>query len=315
MQRESKAGGRSSKSGLWNTMLQYKYHYMMVLPVIVWYILFCYLPMYGITLSFKTFDFSKGILGSPWVGFQHFREISHDPEFWSAFRNTVIISLSKLVIHFPLPIILAMVINEFSRTKARKFFQTLFTFPHFISWVVLAGILTNIFSNDGIYIQLMTMLGFDASSPLVSVNGFRPMIYLSHVWKEIGWDSIIYMAALAGINPELYEAAEMDGASRLHRLRYIAWPGIKSTVAILFILTIGNLLSLGSSFEQIFNLYSSPVYSVADTIDTYVYRTTFTVGADFGYMTAVGLIKSAISLVLLVLANMTVKKMGEQGLY
>lgn len=296
-------------------MRQYRYHYFMVLPVIVWYILFCYLPMYGITLSFKTFDFSKGILGSPWVGFQHFREISHDPEFWSAFQNTVIISLSKLVIHFPLPIILAMLMNEFSRTRARKFFQTLFTFPHFISWVVLAGILTNIFSNDGVYIQLMGLLGFDASSPLVSVHGFRPMIYLSHVWKEIGWDSIIYMAALTGINPELYEAAEMDGASRLQRLRYIAWPGIKSTVAILFILTIGNLLSLGSSFEQIFNLYSSPVYSVADTIDTYVYRTTFTVGADFGYMTAVGLIKSSISLVLLVLANMTVKKMGEQGLY
>ncbi|MGN7360274.1 ABC transporter permease [Paenibacillus sp. SAF-054] len=315
MKRSSEAGGRSSKGGLLSTMRQYKYHYLMVLPVLVWYILFSYLPMYGITLSFKTFDFSKGILGSPWVGLQHFRDISHDPEFWSAFKNTVIISLSKLVIHFPLPIILAMVMNEFSRTKARKFFQTLFTFPHFISWVVLAGILTNIFSNDGVYIQLMTLLGFDASSPLVSVNGFRPMIYLSHVWKEIGWDSIIYMAALTGINPELYEAAEMDGASRLQRLRYIAWPGIKSTVAILFILTIGNLLSLGSSFEQIFNLYSSPVYSVADTIDTYVYRTTFTVGADFGYMTAVGLIKSAISLVLLVVANMTVKKMGEQGLY
>lgn len=315
MRAEKRSGEKTSKSALWSTVRQYKYHYLMLLPVVIWYLVFSYLPMYGVTLALKTFDFSKGILGSPWVGFDHFKALINDGEFWNAFRNTVIISLSKLVIHFPLPIILAIVMNEFSRHRARKFFQTLFTFPHFISWVVLAGILTNILSNDGVYNQILALLGMDSSSPLVNENEFRPMLYISHVWKEIGWDSIIYMAALAGINPDLYEAAEIDGASRFQRLRFIAWPGIKSTVAILFVLTVGGLMSLGGSFDQIFNLYSSPVYSVADTIDTYIYRTTFTVGADFGYMTAVGLLKSVINLVLLVLANITVKKMGEQGLY
>lgn len=314
MKSDKQPEARASKS-LWSTMRQYKYHYLMLLPVVLWYVLFSYLPMYGITLALKTFDFSEGILGSPWVGFEHFKTLMNDSEFWNAFQNTVIISLSKLVIHFPLPILLAIIMNEFSRNRARKVFQTLFTFPHFISWVVLAGILTNILSNDGIYTQLMGLLGIETTSPLVSESQFRPMLYITHVWKEIGWDSIIYMAALAGINPDLYEAAEMDGASRFQRLRYIAWPGIRSTVAILFVLTVGGLMSLGSSFDQIFNLYSSPVFSVADTIDTYVYRTTFTVGADFGYMTAVGLLKSVINLALLVMANMAVKKMGEQGLY
>lgn len=314
MKSEKYPEARASKPS-WSTVQQYKYHYLMLLPVVTWYILFCYLPMYGITLALKTFDFSKGILGSPWVGFEHFQSLMKDTEFWNAFQNTVIISLSKLIIHFPLPILLAIIMNEFSRSRARKVFQTMFTFPHFISWVVLAGILTNILSNDGIYTQLMALLGIETSSPLVSESQFRPMLYITHVWKEIGWDSIIYMAALAGINPELYEAAEMDGASRFQRLRYIAWPGIRSTVAILFVLTVGGLMSLGSSFDQIFNLYSSPVFSVADTIDTYVYRTTFTVGADFGYMTSVGLLKSVINLGLLVAANMAVKKMGEQGLY
>lgn len=306
---------RTTRRVAWNTMVQYKYHYLMVLPVILWYILFCYVPMYGVTLAFKSFDFSKGILGSPWIGLENFRTIMNDQEFWNAFQNTLIISLAKLFIHFPLPIILAIVMNEFSRNRARQFFQTIFTFPHFISWVVLAGILTNILSNDGVFNQLLGLFGKEPISPLVDETSFRPMLYITHVWKEIGWDSIIYMAALAGINPELYEAAEIDGASRFQRLLYVAWPGIKSTVAILLILTVGHLMSVGSSFEQIFNLYSSPVYSVADTIDTYIYRTTFTVGADFGYMTTVGLIKSVINLVLLVIANMTVKKMGEQGLY
>nr|WP_284703755.1 ABC transporter permease subunit [Clostridium swellfunianum] len=271
--------------------------------------------MYGVTLAFKSFDYSKGILGSPWIGLDNFRQLLTDVDFWNAFKNTLIISFGKLLFHFPLPIVLAIVLNEFSRDKAKKFFQTVFTFPHFISWVVLSGIITNIFSTSGAFNQIMTSLGFSNFSPLVDTSTFRPMLYLTHIWKEIGWDSIIYLAALTGINPELYEAAEMDGANRFQRIIHITWPGIRGTVGILLILAVGNLMSMGSSFDQIFNLYSSPVYSVADTIDTFVYRTTFTTGANFGYMTSIGLLKSIINLILIFIANTTVKKMGEEGLY
>jgi len=310
----------SSKSSsallrLGKTMLQYKYFYLMVLPVLAWYAFFSYAPMYGITLAFKSFSYRDGILGSPWIGLEHFRTLLTDADFQTAFKNTIIISFMKLLIGFPAPIILAIILNEFSRNTAKRFFQTVLTFPHFISWVVLAGILTTIFSRDGVVNQSFLALGWETISPLTDADSFRPMLYMTHIWREIGWDSIIYLAALAGINPELYEAAEVDGANRFQRLVNIAWPGIKSTVAILLILNVGQLLTNGASFDQIFNLYSSPVYEVADVIDTYVYRTSFTVGADFGYTTAVGLVKSVISLVLLVAANTIVKRMGEEGLY
>lgn len=307
--------GVGATKRLWKTMLQYKYFYLMLLPVLIWYVLFAYAPMYGITLAFKSFDYSRGILGSPWIGFEHFEKILTDKEFHRAFKNTIIISFMKLLINFPMPILLAILLNEFSRNKAKRFFQTVLTFPHFISWVVLAGIITIIFSRDGAVNQIIMAFGFESITPLTDKDAFRPLLYFTHMWREVGWDSIIYLAALAGINPELYEAAEMDGANRFKRLLHIAWPGIKSTVAILLILHVGQLLTHGASFEQIFNLYSSPVYSVADVIDTYIYRTSFQVGGDFGYMTAAGLIKSVISLVLLVLANSIVKRMGEEGLY
>jgi len=306
---------RVPKRNPWKTIGQYKYFYLMVLPVLIWYAVFSYAPMYGVTLAFKTFDYSKGIMGSPWTGLENFRTLLSDYEFRTAFINTVVISCVKLVIHFPMPIILSILLYEFSRNAARRFFQTILTFPHFISWVVLAGIIANLLSKDGVVNQIIGLFGGEPISPLVDEKSFRPILYITHVWREIGWDSIIYLAALAGINPELFEAAEMDGANRFRRLLNIAWPGIKSTVAILLILHVGQLLTQGASFEQIFNLYSSPVYSVADTIDTYIYRTSFTIGGDFGYMTAVGVVKSAISLVLLVAANSIVKKMGEEGLY
>ncbi len=300
---------------LLKSIAHYKYFYLMLLPVVAWYAIFAYAPMYGITLAFKTFHYGKGILGSPWIGFQHFTELMSDAGFWTAFKNTVIISFGKLIFHFPTPIILAILLNELIFHRAKKVFQTILTFPHFISWIVLAGIMTNILGQSGVVNQIISNLGGNTVPFLSDPSVFRPVIYISHIWKEIGWDSIIYIAALAGISPELYEAAKIDGANRWHQIRYITWPGIRPTVAILFILTIGQMLNLGSSFDQIFNLYSSPVYGVADTIDTFVYRTTFTVGADFGYMTAVGFLKSAINVIMIYLANTIVKKSGEQGLF
>ncbi|WP_313560364.1 ABC transporter permease [Ruminiclostridium cellobioparum] len=311
----SKKGLPAHKTSILKSILFYKYFYLMLLPVVAWYAIFAYAPMYGITLAFKTFHYGKGILGSPWIGFQNFIDLISDTGFWSAFKNTIIISFGKLLFHFPTPIILAILLNELIFRRAKKVFQTILTFPHFISWIVLAGIMTNILGQSGVVNQVISNLGGGTVPFLSDPSVFRPVIYISHIWKEIGWDSIIYIAALAGISPELYEAAKIDGASRWHQIRYVTWPGIRPTVAILFILTIGQMLNLGSSFDQIFNLYSSPVYGVADTIDTFVYRTTFTIGADFGYMTAVGFLKSAINVAMIYLANTLVKKSGEQGLF
>lgn len=181
--------------------------------------------------------------------------------------------------------------------------------------MVLAVIVTNLFSNSGAINQILVALGFDAFSPLTSTKYFRPMLYITHIWKEIGWDSIIYMAALTGISSELNEAAVIDGANRFQRIWHISLPGIKNIICILLILQIGNTMGIGSSFDQVFNLYSAPVYSVADTIDTFIYRKTFAVGCNFGYTTAVGMLKSVINVILIVAANSIAKKMGEEGLY
>ncbi len=312
-------GGKRSlsagRSGLMAAIWYYRYFYLMLIPVVIWYIVFSYAPMYGISLAFKNYHYNKGILGSPWVGFMHFKEILSDFQFIKAFKNTIIISLGKLLFHFPTPIILAIALNEITRSRAKRVFQTVFTFPHFISWVVLAGIIKNILGESGVVNQLIYALGGSTNSFLSNPTVFRPVLYVTHIWKEMGWDSIIYLAALANIGQELYEAAEIDGAGRWQKIVHITWPGIRPTVAILLILTVGQMLNVGSSFDQIFNLYNAPVYGVADTIDTYIYRTTFTTGANFGYMTALGSLKSVINLILISLANFAVKKSGEQGLF
>lgn len=309
----NKTATLEKNSTLLNRILFHKYFYIMLIPVLVWYLIFTYFPMYGVMLAFKSYNF-KGILASPWVGLENFKDLMGDPSFWTAFRNTIIISFGKLVFTFPAPIIFAILISEVSRNKLRRVYQTIFTFPHFISWVVLSGIIINIFSQAGLYNQFVQALGGKQTALLVDTEFFRPMLYVTHIWKEIGWDSIIYLAALAGINPEIYEAASIDGANRFQRIIHITWPGISSTVAILFILAIGGVMN-GGGFDQIFNLYSAPVYSVADTIDTYVYRGSFSAGMDFGYTTAVGLVKSIINLFMLYMANTLVRKFGESSLF
>ncbi len=310
-----KGRGISQRSRLAANIWYYRYFYFMLIPVVAWYLLFSYAPMYGLTLAFKTFNYSKGILGSPWIGITHYKDILSDFQFLAAFKNTIIISLGKLAFHFPMPVIIAILLNELTRKGSKKFFQTVLTFPHFISWVVLAGIITNILGENGVVNQIIHSLSGNTISFLSSPSTFRPILYITHIWKEAGWDSIIYIAAMANINGELYEASSIDGAGRWQKIIHITWPGIRPTVAIMLILTIGQMLNVGSSFDQIFNLYSAPVYDVADTIDTYIYRTTFTTGADFGYMTALGSLKSIVNLFMIFIANYVVKKSGEQGLF
>ena len=299
----------------WKQIRSDKLLYLLLLPVIAWYLIFAYLPMGGLSLAFKNFRYDMGLWASPWIGFEHFSKMFEDKDFWNALKNTLVFAAGKICILFPMPVILAVLLNEMRANKTKKFFQTVFTFPHFITWVVLAGILINMFGSNGMVNASLSALGFQKISPLSDSSMFRPFIWLSALWKEIGWDSIIYLAASAAIDPGLYEAASIDGANRFQKMIHISWPGIRGTVAIMFILAVGSLMTNGASFDQVFNLYSEPVYNVADTLDTFVYRSSFSIGTNFGYTTAVGFLKSVINVILITVTNKIVTKTGESGLF
>ncbi|MFC5648570.1 ABC transporter permease [Paenibacillus solisilvae] len=307
---------RPLSTGLLKRMIACKYLYLLMLPLLVYYIVFDYFPMYGIVLAFKEFNFAKGILRSDWIGLANFREIFALDDFWVAFRNTVIISFGRLVFEFPVPIVVALLINEVSRSGLKNFYQVVYTFPHFLSWVIVSGIMVNFLGAFGVLNQLLDMAGFHKVSLLVDPAHFRGLIYSSSLWKDMGWGTIIYLAAIAGINPTLYEAARIDGANRFHQMVYVTWPALRSTAVILLILQIGRTMSSGGGgFDQIFNLYNPAVYEKADILDTYIYRRTFAVGSSYGTSTAIGLFKSVINFALLYLANRAAKRLGQEGLY
>lgn len=305
--------GKSLFRSFVTALLKYKYVYALLLPGAVFYIIFAYGPMYGILMAFEKFSIRRGVLGSQWIGLHNFELLFSKADFWNAFSNTVIISLCKLIFVFPVPILLAILLNEMFAGKFRNVLQTVYTFPHFLSWVLLAGIVTNIMGGTGAVNNLLGILGVPRQQFLASEGLFRPLIYITDIWKESGWSSIIYLAAIAGINVELYEAAKADGAGRFRRILHVTWPGIRPTVVILFILAIGNVMNAG--FDQIFNLYNPVVMKVGDILDTYIYRTTFQSVSDFGYTTAVGLFKSILNFLLLIMADRIVKMAGEEGIF
>jgi putative aldouronate transport system permease protein len=278
-----------------------RYIYALLAPGMIWYAVFCYGPMYGVQLAFKEFMYNKGIWGSPFVGLQKFEYIIHDDMFWRAFRNTVSISFGSILFTFIVPIVLAILINELSDGRFKKVLQTVFTLPHFFSWIIISGIVMNLLNYNGAVNNLLAAIGIEKIGFLGTPDLFRPLLYASSIWKEAGWGTIIYLAAISSIDPTLYEAAVVDGANRFHRIRFITWPGIQSTVIILLILSVGGVMNAG--FDQIFNLYNPTVYDKGDIIDTYIYRVTFQSIADFGFSTAVGLFKSVINLTLLLSAN------------
>lgn len=256
-----------------------------------------------------------GIWHSPIVGLAHFQKMLSDSGFIQAAVNTIIISMGRILFQMPCAIAVAIFLNEVRSNKLKRTFQTVITFPHFISWVVLAGILTNLFGSSGIINQFLGAMGMDTISPITNPGSFRPFLWVSNIWKEIGWDSIIYMAAITSIDPGLYEAAEVDGAGRLQRIWHITLPGIKGTIAIMLILAIGQVMTNGA-FDQIFNLYSAPVYKVGDTLDTYIFRESFiTGGLNYGYSTAIGMFKSIIGIIMITLSNKIATALGENGLY
>ena len=280
-----------------------KWCYLIILPGMVYFLLFKYVPMYGIQLAFKEFDMVAGISASPWVGWSNFELLFRDREFFLALKNTLIISYMQLLLFFPFPVILAILLNEVKIQRFKKSVQTILTFPHFLSWVIVAGIMMNILANNGAVNNLLAAMGMEKYQFMTDKGLFRYILIFSLTWKESGWSTILYIAAITGIDPALYEAATIDGANRFQRIWYITIPGIMNMIAIQFVLRVGAVMEGG--FDQIFNLYTAPVYDTGDIIDTYIYRLSFvkSSGVNLGFPTAVGLFKNVINFILLMLAN------------
>jgi putative aldouronate transport system permease protein len=288
---------------------------LMFLPGFAFILLFNYGPIYGIQIAFKDFNISKGIWGSDWVGLKHFVSFFTVPDNLRLLKNTIIISVMKLVFSFPTPIILAIMINEVGNRAFKRVVQTISYLPHFISWVIIAGIVTMVLSpSTGVVNIIIKALGGRPIYFMTNSTWFRPILVISNIWKEIGWSSVIYLAALSGVDPQLYEAAMIDGSSRLQRVWHITLPSILSVVAIILILSMANILNAG--FDQVFNMYNPSVYGVSDIIDTYVYR----VGLgqmQFSFTTAMGLFKSFVGLIMVIIVNAATASLGqsEYGLF
>ncbi len=291
---------------------KYKMLYVMLLPAVVFLIIFNYIPMYGATIAFKDFWMTKGILGSPWVGFEHFERLFATDKFWQVFRNTIEINLLRLLFGFPAPIVLAILLNEVRHKLFKRSIQTIVYLPHFISWVTIAGIIFSLLSNEGLVNKIITAFGGESVNFLTSNAMFRPLLVLSGIWKEAGWGTIIFLAALAGVNPDLYEAATVDGANRFKQIVHITLPSLLPDISILLILNFGSMMIGG--FDQVFNLYNTMVYESGDVIDTYVYRIGLTQG-KYSMATAIGLFLNIINFLLLILVNQTAKRMSGQGIY
>jgi putative aldouronate transport system permease protein len=287
--------------------------YLLLVPALAYYFTFHYLPYLGATIAFKDFNIMKGILGSPWVGLKHFRALFVLDQFWRVVRNTLEISILRLFFGFPVPLIVALLMNEVSKTWFKRVVQTLVYLPHFISWVILGGILVNLLSaQTGVVNLAIRSLTGSTIGFLTDPAYFRGTLIWSMIWKEFGWGTVLYMATLAGIPAELYESAAMDGAGRFRRMFSITLPYLLPVIVVLLILRIGNLMQAG--FEQIFVLYHPGVYRVSDILDTYVYRLGLGDGR-FSMASAVGLFRSVINLTLLVLANKFARMAGQQGIY
>ena len=286
--------------------------YIIAIFGLIYIIVFKYLPMYGIVIAFQDFNIFDGILKSEWVGLENFKKLFLDPEFYSVFRNTVLISLYKIAILFPLPVIVAVLLNEVKNADFQKTVQTVIYLPHFLSWIVVAGIMTNMFSSAGYINQLISALGFEKISFMMSNRWFRSVLVFSSGWKETGWSAIIYIAAIAGVDQELYEAAKIDGAGRLNRIIHVTLPGIASTVILMFVLRIGSILEVGT--EQVLTMYNPTVYETGDVIGTFVYR----MGLGklmYSYTTAVGLFNSAVGFILVIIGNSLSKRITEKSIW
>ena len=286
--------------------------YLMALPVLAYYVIFHYGPMYGLIIAFKYFTPAKGIVGSPWVGFQWFQEFINSYYFGRLFNNTLLINILSLVFSFPAPILLALLLNELRKERFKRTVQTITYLPHFISLVVICGMIHDFTARDGIINDLLAWLGAERSTMLLRPELFRPIYIISGIWQGVGWGSIIYLAALSGIDPELYQASVIDGANRWNQIWHITLPGILPTIVILLIMRIGSMMSVGH--EKIILLYNSSIYETADVISSFVYRKGL-LEANYSYSAAIGLFNSVINFVLVVAANWLSRKATETSLW
>lgn len=287
--------------------------YLLITPVVIYFIVFHYWPMYGVQIAFKNFIATKGIWGSPWVGFKHFERFFDSYFFWRLIKNTLGISLFELVVGFPIPILLALMLNEVRNSGFRRFVQTVTYAPHFLSTVVVVGMIMMFLSpTSGLVNMAIQALGGEPIFFMTKPEWFKSIYVLSGVWQQMGWSSIIYLAALAGIDPQLHEAARVDGASRLQRIWHINLPGIRSTIVILLILNVGSLMGVG--FEKVFLMQNSLNMAGSDVISTYVYRSGI-LGAQYSFSAAVGLFNSIVNFILLIIVNRIARKVSQVSLW
>jgi putative aldouronate transport system permease protein len=286
--------------------------YLIFLIPLLYFLIFRYGPMYGLLLAFKDFKIAKGILWSPWVGLKYFREFLSNPYSYKLIRNTVLLRLYQIVFGFPAPIILALLLNELRSNRFKRFVQTTSYLPHFISLVVVCGMIVTFLASDGIVNRIVKFFGGQPFPWLMAPEWFRWIYVGSGIWQDAGWASIIYLAALTAIDPMLYEAAVVDGANRWQRMIHITLPGIAPTLTIMFLLRMGTILTIG--YQKILLLYTGATYETADVLGTYIYRRGL-LGADFSYATAVGLFQNAVGLLFVVGSNAIAKRVGETSLW
>lgn len=293
-------------------LMKNRYLYYLMLPALIYLIMIDYRAMYGILLAFKDYNAKLGIMGSPWVGLKHFKTMFTDSYFRYVLANTIWISFGRILCTFPFPIIIALAFNELNQRHLKKTLQTIYTFPHFLSWVIVSGVVLNFLDYTGPINAVVSALGGERQVFLGNKRLIVPILYITDVWKEAGWSSIIYLAAIAGINAELYEAADLDGASRFSKMWHITLPCIRSTILVMLTLKVGTILNGG--FDQIFNMSNMVVQKTIDILDTYIYRITFQQAADFAYSTAVGLFKSAVGFAMVMALNTITKKLEGTGI-
>jgi putative aldouronate transport system permease protein len=300
-------------SGITRRLRRNIWLYVMVLPGLLYFLIFKYAPMFGLIIAFQDFKPFKGIKGSEWVGFEHFNRLFTEPDFLNILSNTLILFGFNLLFYFPIPIVLALMLNELRMNSFKRLFQTLIYLPHFMSWVIIVSISYVMLTMDGgIVNAVLEQFGLEKINFLLSPEWFRPTYILQVIWREAGWGTIIYLAAMAAIDPQLYEAARMDGAGRVQQIWHITLPAIRNVIIVLLILKIGDVLELG--FEHVYLLLNAMNRDVAEIIDTYVYTAGLKQG-KFSYSTAIGLFKSVIGLVMVISANKLSKKFGSEGIY
>ncbi|MEF2247147.1 ABC transporter permease [Paenibacillus sp. IITD108] len=290
-----------------------KYLWLMFLPCLLYFIIFRYAPMFGLVITFKNYNLFKGVFASEWVSFKYYITFIQNPDFFILMKNTFLLGLYKLVFGFPAPIILAILLNEMRLQVFKRFVQTVSYLPHFISNVIVASMVIMFLSPSGGMInQMIQKLGFEPINFMMEPGMFRGIYVLSEIWQHLGWETIIYLAALTAIAPDLYEAASIDGANRWRKIWHVTLPGIAPAIVIIFILNVGKVLEIG--FEKVFLMYNPAIYSTADIISTYVYRTGL-IGGNFSYAAAIDLFMGIISLFFIVMANTISRRISENSLW